>query len=133
MHLVHHGALLFSHIHCAIMFWYTFKKKIIKSHLIYIIKHSASIYFNSRKENIIQFPTITNGGEKSNAQNCNLDTGVKGLCELMDTALMMGFSNSWKESRKINIAYTWFMICYANCDVLNENENNSECWYIQYT
>lgn len=71
-----------------------FKKKIIKSHLIYIIKHSASIYFNSRKENIIQFPTITNSGKKSNAQNCNLDTGVKGLSELMDTALMMGFSNS---------------------------------------
>lgn len=70
---------------------YLKKKKI---HLIYIIKHSASIYCNSRNGNIIQFPTITNGGKKPHAQNCNLDTDVKDLSELMNTALMMGFKNS---------------------------------------
>lgn len=43
----------------------------------------------------------------------------------MNTALMMGFRNNRKENRKINVAYTWFMICYTDCDALNEND--SEC------
>lgn len=43
----------------------------------------------------------------------------------MNTALMMGFRNRGKESRKTKVAYTWFMICYTDCNVLNEND--SEC------